>query len=273
MSIAARLAGVKRCVCVVNGAGTLFMSNDPKVKLLRFIAFPMLKFAFRCSDVVIFQNQDDLDMMIKLRLLAKKKAHITNGSGVNLENYSVASLNPDNEFLLITRVTGAKGIHEFIDAASIVKEKYPYAGFHLVGPKDDLDGSIDWDKVNTAISQDIITYHGATDDVPFFIRKSRVFVFPSYYREGVPRAVLEAMSMGRPIITTNSPGCKETVEDGVNGFLIEPKNSKMLAEKICWMIENPEAVDKMGIESRKLAEKKFDINQVNQKVLSAVFGQ
>ncbi|MCQ6280004.1 glycosyltransferase family 4 protein [Bacillus sp. EB600] len=273
MSLAAKLAGVKRCVCVINGAGTLFMSNDFKIKLLRFIAFPMLKVAFSCSDAVLFQNQDDYEIMIKLNLVTKMKARRTNGSGVNLENYSVASLNPDNNFLLITRLTEAKGIHEFIAAASMVKEKYPSSSFHLVGPKDDLDGSIDWDKVNSAISQKIITYHGATNDVTSFIRQSRVFVFPSFYREGVPRAVLEAMSMGRPIVTTNSPGCRETVKDGVNGFLVEPRNSKNLAEKICWMIENPEAVDKMGVESRKLAEKKFDINKVNQKVLFAVFGQ
>ncbi|HFK1789146.1 glycosyltransferase family 4 protein [Bacillus pacificus] len=271
MSIAAKLAGVKKRVCVINGVGTLFMSNNFKIKLLRFIAFPMLRIAFSSSDKVLVQNQDDYELLIKSRLLPEKKAGRTNGSGVNVEQYPVVPLHPENDFLLITRVTGTKGIHEFIDAATIVKKQYPSANFHLVGPKDDWDKSIDWVKMNSAIARGIITYHGPTKDVSSFLRKSRVFIFPSFYREGVPRAVLEAMSMGRPIITTDSPGCRETVKDGINGFLVEPRNPRVLAEKICWMIENPDVVVKMSSESRKIVEEKFDINKVNQIIISTIF--
>ncbi|WP_282033714.1 glycosyltransferase family 4 protein [Metabacillus indicus] len=270
MVLAAKLAGIKKCVPVINGAGQLFMRNTLKVKILNLIALPMLKIAFNLSDKVLIQNQDDYDMLTRSHLIKRNKAYRTNGSGVNLNIFEEKPLSIDNNFLLITRLTSSKGIHEFIDAATLVKSKYPTARFHLVGPKDDLDGSINWDKVQAAISNGIIIYHGPTKDVAHFIRECRVFVFPSYYREGVPRAVLEAMAMGRPIITTDSPGCRETVEDGVNGFLVEPRNSNVLAEKILWIIEHSDLTGKMGKKSREIAEKKFDINNVNKIVLSAI---
>lgn len=270
MIIAAKLAGVKTRVCVVNGVGTLFMSSDIKIKFLRIITYPVLRFAFINSDKVFVQNQDDYDMLIGMKLLPENKACRINGSGVNLENYPVSPLSQGNDFLLVTRVVGTKGIQEYIDAAKIVKEKYPSASFHLVGPRNEKDGSVDWEKFNTAVSRGTIIYHGETDDVISFINKSRVFVFPSYYREGVPRAVLEAMSTGRPIITTNCPGCRETVEEGINGFLIEPRNRGMLADKMIWMIEHPEAVEKMGLESRRIAEEKFNIDNVNEYMLSTI---
>lgn len=270
VAIAAKLAGVERCLCVINGAGTLFMGNDIRIKLLRLFAIPMLKLGFSFSDIVFIQNQDDYNMLVSSGLVSKKKARRINGSGVNLDSYPMVPLNPNGNFLLITRVTGPKGIHEFIDAASIVKEKYPTSSFHLVGPKDDLDGSIDWLKVNSAISKGIIIYHGKTNDVISYIRNCRIFVFPSYYREGIPRAVLEAMSMGRPIITTDSSGCRETVINGTNGFLVSPKNSVALSEKMIWMLEHPDQTEKMGIESRRLAEEKFDVHKVNSILLKAL---
>ncbi len=270
MIFASKLAGIKKRVCVVNGVGKLFMNKDLKINLFRKITFPVLKIAFMNSEKVFVQNQDDYEMLIKMKLLPEKKAFRINGSGVNLEKYPISPLGRDNDFLLITRVVGTKGIHEFIDAAKIVIEKYPDARFHLVGPSYEKDESIDWDKFNSAVREGTIIYHGATDDVNAYIKKSRVFVFPSFYREGVPRAVLEAMSMGRPIITTDSPGCRETVEEGINGFLVEPRNYRMLAEKMVWMIEHPEAVEKMGLESRRIAKDKFDINEVNRFMLYTI---
>ncbi len=270
MVFAAKLAGVKKRVCVVNGAGKLFMNDDFSIKLFRIITFPVLKAALRNSDKVFVQNQDDYEMLIGMKLLPENRACRINGSGVNLEKYPFSALSPGNDFLLITRVVGTKGINEFIEAADAVLERHPSASFHIVGPGDEKDASVDWEKFNSAISRGTITYHGETDDVVSFIKKSRVFVFPSYYREGVPRAVLEAMSMGRPIITTSSPGCRETVEEGINGFLVEPRNHRMLAEKMIWMVEHPEAVEKMGLASRRIAEEKFNIDRVNEFMLSTI---
>ncbi|PEU72428.1 hypothetical protein CN397_06000 [Priestia megaterium] len=272
MSIAAKLAGVKKIVSVINGVGNLFMGDNLKIKTLRLLALPTLKVAFSICSEVLVQNQDDLEMLIEKHLVSKKKVKRTPGSGVNLERYPISPIIENNNFLLVTRITAAKGISEFIEAANKVRKIYPNANFHLVGPKDESDKSIDWKEMEFAISKGFIQYHGATKDVASFIKESRIFIFPSYYREGIPRAVLEAMSMGRPIITTNSPGCRETVKEGVNGFLIPPKNSSYLSEKIIWMIEHPEEVNSMARESRRIAEETFDINKVNDIVIASLTG-
>ena len=270
MIIAAKFAKIDKRICVINGAGSLFMGDDLKIRIFRAIAFPMLKIAFSLSNNILIQNEDDYKMLINKHFLSKEKGVRTNGSGVNLQKFKVEPLSDEENFLLITRVTRTKGLHEYIKAASIVKEKYPSATFHLVGPKDDLDLSVDWNLVKDAIDRKIIIYHGETKDVISFIKRCRVFVFPSFYREGVPRAVLEAMAMGRPIITTDSPGCRETVIDCKNGFLVKPKDYEMLAEKIMWMIKNKDIVYNMGKESRKLAEDKFNIDDINDIVLKCI---
>ncbi len=271
--IAGRLSGVKNIVCVVNGSGNLVMGNNIKKKLLRVMAYPMLVVAFRLADKVFFQNNDDYKQFLKMHIACKKNSDRINGSGVNLEKYSECKIYNKDSFLLITRLTGEKGVNEFIKAARIVKKKYPEVRFNLVGPNDDMSNGIDWEIFNTAVNDGIINYHGETENVGKFIEECSVFVYPSYYREGVPRVVLEAMAIGRPIITTSSPGCKETVVDGRNGFLVEPQNEKVVAEKIIWMIEHRLETLKMGKQSRLICEKEFDVNEVNKKLLVDVLNR
>jgi glycosyltransferase involved in cell wall biosynthesis len=265
--IAAKLAKVKRIVCIINGAGNLFMSKGVKGELIKFISFPMLRLGLSYANSVIFQNQDDYKDLKQQGLINKKNICFTNGSGVNSNLYKQFPLPENLEFLLVSRITGSKGINEYVNAAKIVKSKYPRARFGLVGPRDDNDGSVDWNNLNEAIKNNIVQYYGETDDVVSYLRNSRIYVFPSYYREGVPRSVLEAMAVGRPIITTHSPGCRETVEDGINGFLIPPKNIEALVEKIIWMIENPKRVELMANESRRIVVNKFDVNKVNKIII------
>ena len=123
------------------------------------------------------------------------------------------------------------------------------------------------DILKKAEDENTVIYHGETRDVSKWMAKSRFFIYPSYYPEGVPRSALQALASGRPIITFNTPGCKETVKNGLNGFVVEKKDIKALSEKMIWMIEHPEEVSKMALESRKLAEKEFDVYKINEKII------
>lgn len=271
--IAAKLAKVRNIVCVVNGAGNLFMLKGLKGITLRLLSFPMLRLALKLANTVIFQNKDDYADFRKYCLINKVAAIVTNGSGVNTGEYPLLPLPDEMEFLLVTRVTGSKGVNEFLEAAKIITHQHPSVKFSLVGQKDDNDGSVDWEKLYSYHKQGVIKYHGESDDVIGHLRKCRVYVFPSYYREGVPRSVLEALSVGRPIITTDTPGCRETVINGVNGFLIAPKDVNLLVDKMIWMINNPRELEPMGRNSRKIAVNRFDVNAINKVVISKILAR
>lgn len=264
--IAAKLAGVKRIVCVVNGSGRLFEIKGIKGLLLRMISYPMLFIALGLSDHVFFQNSDNLKLFKDKNLLVKTNYSVINGSGVNLNEFSPVDLPKEPIFMFIGRITGDKGVNEFVNAAIDVKKRHPESQFFVIGPMDNDDKSIDMESLNQAVRNGVINIHGRVEDVREYISKARIFVLPSYH-EGTPRTVLEAMAMGRPIITTIAPGCKETVEDGRNGFKVSVQDSISLAEKMKWMIENPIKVEKMGKESRLMCEQKYDVNKVNAEIV------
>ncbi|MCC3670627.1 glycosyltransferase family 4 protein [Terrisporobacter mayombei] len=267
MMIASKFAKVKTTLCVVNGSGRLFQLSGFRGLLVKAISYPMLIVAFLISDNILFQNRDDMEMINKKLLLWKKNFDTINGSGVNLEEYKLTKLEESDIFLMVSRITGSKGVNEYLYATENVKKIYPNAEFYLVGHMDNMDHTVDIDKLNYLINNNIINFVNGTNDIKSYISKSRYFILPSYYPEGVPRAVLEAMSMGRPIITTNSPGCKECVVEGENGFLVDPKAVDQLTEKMIWMMDNKEIVNEMGLNSRKLCESKFDINKINKKMI------
>ncbi len=266
MVTAAKLAGVKRVLCVVNGTGRLFRMRGLKGFFVRFVSFPMLWLAFLLSDHIFFQNEDDLKLVRSKGLLWKRKYTIVHGSGVNLEHFSLADLPDEPVFLMVSRLTASKGVNEYVRAALEVREKYPEARFYLVGPMDDDDRSLDQGMLQKAAREGTVILTGWVDDVRPFIEKARVFVLPSYH-EGTPRTVLEAMAMGRPIITTDAPGCKETVEEGVNGFRVPVEDVDMLVDRMIWMIENHDAVQRMAVNSRILCERKYDVRKVNGAII------
>lgn len=269
MAIGAKLGGAKRILCVVNGSGNLFRMGGLKGFIARLMAFPMLYFAYKCCCAVCFQNEDDKNLFVQKRLVKNDgKCFVTGGSGVNLDLYRATPLPKENRFLFLSRITPSKGITEYIKAAQIVKEKHPDAIFDIVGP---LDASVEAScgaLLQSALDARIVNYHGATNDVPFWMSTCRFFVYPSYYPEGVPRCAIQAIASGRPIITCDTPGCKETVDDGVNGFMIPSKDENALSEKMIWMIEHPEAVAEMAVASRKLAEQKFNVEEINRQLIS-----
>lgn len=263
-SLAAIFAGVVKIFPVINGRGNLFQMEGIKGTVARSIISPIMKYVFNRCSVIFFQNTDDYELFKDKKLVSEKKCTVVNGSGVNLTRFSETEMPLKPVFLLVSRLVWAKGIKEYIEAAVIVKSKFPESRFLLLGPFDETINSIKEEDLKHYFDRGIIEYKGVTSDVDQYYKTCTCYVLPSFYGEGVPRTILEAMATGRPIITTNTPGCKETVDGQKNGFLIPPKESAILAEKMCWMIENPEQARMMGRESRKYCEKKFDVNSINK---------
>jgi len=278
-SIAARKAGIRHIYPTVNGLGYAFTDSggDLKARLVRSVISSLYKKAFSCATKVFFQNPDDADEMVARGLIERDKCVVISGSGIDLTGYpySVPRAAPA-VFLMATRLLVTKGVRTFFEAARIVKKRFPDAKFLLAGNLDPNPDGISRQELDACTADGSVTYLGHVNDMPAVLRECSAFVLPSYYREGIPHAVLEAMSTGRAIITTDSPGCRETVRDadtdgkGLNGFLIEPKNSEMLAERMFWMIERPEAVRQMGAESRRYAEDRFDVEKVNRIMLETM---
>ena len=199
-----------------------------------------------------------------------KQVDILGGIGLDLDKYShqpIETIDSPINFLFIGRMLKEKGIHDFISAAKIVKQSHPDVQFTVLGAIDPFNpGALQQSELDKLISLNIINYPGQVDNVQKWIAASHVFVLPSY-REGVPRSTQEVMAMGRTVITTDVPGCRETVIDGVNGFLIEKWNPQALAEKMIYFIEHPEEIKKMGCESYKIAQEKFDADKVNKRLI------
>ncbi|WP_151837591.1 glycosyltransferase family 4 protein [Acinetobacter ursingii] len=274
-SLAARMSKTPKVIGMVEGLGTPFTihkhGQSIKVKIIRFIQVRLYKFVFPFLDKIIFLNPDDpIDLIENNHIKCKKNAvEMLGPIGLNLEDYSYTRWNDSKNvsFIFIARLLAEKGIFEYLAAAKIVKQKYPNIIFKIIGGLDQENPySLTQKKLDEVISTGIIEYSGFVKDVAKRIQDSAVFVLPSYYREGVPRSTQEAMAIGRPVITTDVPGCRETVVDGLNGFLVPKWNPEDLAEKMCYFIENPEQINIMGKESYKIAQEKFDVHRVNQKL-------
>ena len=253
---------------LITGTGFVFYGVSFKRKLLRSLVIFLYRFVLKKSKAVIFQNIDDLNLFVDNGIVSKTKTYLVNGSGVNIEKFNYTTPPKGNiNFLCVARLKGDKGIRQYAAAAKIVKKKFPNATFNLVGPEETSPDAISLDEVNSW--SNYISYKGEVSDVRSLIKNSHVYVLPSYH-EGLPRSTLEAMSMGRPVITTVASGCKETVKEGVNGFKIPIATVDMLAEKMTWFIENFNQIESMGIESRNMAEEKFDVRKVNAKMLDII---
>lgn len=269
-SIAAKLAGVKMVVGMVEGMGysfTSFESGFTKKRLiLREIQSQLFKLSSKFIDRLIVLNEDD---KLDLQAMASfKSISVLGGIGVDLDDYSyVEKKESDMNFIFVSRLLKEKGIEYFLEAASIVKNKYPEATFTVLGAVDDANpNSLSDIELNHFKEKSIIQHHGHVSNVKDYLEATSVFVLPSFYREGVPRSTQEAMAIGRAIITTDSVGCKDTTIEGYNGFLVPKWDSGALVEKMIYFINNPKMTSVMGRNSRLLAEKKFNIDDVNLKL-------
>lgn len=261
-SIAAKKAGVGHIVAMVTGAGYAFTAQTKKAKLIKAVMSVLYKRAFRCADVAIFQNNDDKAQFVNEHLVAEEKCRVVNGSGVNTERFPIAPYPEQMTFFMLSRVMYSKGIREYLKACEIVKEKHPEVRCMLLGACEGIQDSLSEADLKSYIDRGIIEHFGETDTVADYYKQCSVYVLPSY-REGTPRTVLEAMSMGRAVITTDAPGCRETVQNGETGFLVSVKDADALAEKMISFIENPQWVSEMGAKSAAYCRQKFDVNKVN----------
>jgi glycosyltransferase involved in cell wall biosynthesis len=271
--LAAGLAGVPRRAAVVEGLGFAFTPGEEtfKKRVVRVVLKALYKLSFAFVHKVFFLNPDDLREFVAQGLVRPEKVVLLGGIGVPLEEWPPAPphLEPLT-FTLIARLLREKGVREFAEAARWVKARHPGVRFLLIGPLDTNPGAIPEAEVRSWVEEGILEWIPWTEDVRPYLRETSVYVLPSYYREGVPRSTQEAMAMARPVITTDAPGCRETVIPGVNGFLVPPRDPEALAQAMMKFLEEPHLVERMGKESRRLAEERFDAAKVNARLLQAL---
>jgi glycosyltransferase involved in cell wall biosynthesis len=270
--LAAQLAHVPASTALITGLGYAFASEgiDRQRQAVQWVAQNLYRTALRGARRVVFQNPDDQALFLNLGLVRVPQCALVHGSGVNLELFAPTPLPPLQgpiQFVLIARMIREKGIHEFLEAGRLVRLRHPQTHFHLVGGIDSNPAAISSHELARWASEGGVTHHGQLADVRPILARSHVFVLPSFYREGIPRTILEAMAMGRPIITCDTPGCRETVQHGYNGYLVPPRDPRALAEAMLQFVEQPELLERMGVASRALAEEKYDVAKVNREML------
>ncbi len=266
----AKLFGIK-VVNNIAGLGTLFIDEKMGSK----IATLLYRATQPLADYIFFQNNDDLEFFKSMNIISKSNRYERlPGSGVDLKYFSIAEA-PNDEpvrFILVARMIKEKGVYFFVDAAKKVKIRYPLTQFYLLGPIDDLSSSgIDRHVIEQWESEGIVSYLGVTDDVREVVCRMDCCVLPSYYREGVPKSLLEAAAMGKPIITTDNVGCREAVVDGKSGFIVDPRNVDALVSAMYSIIElGHEGRLKMGRCAREYIEGVFDERRVIDRYLHVV---
>ena len=274
-SLAAKISNTPQIVGMIEGLGSPFTEHPNgqalKMKIIRFFQISLYRIVFPFIDKIIFLNSDDpYDLIKKNKIYHKRDAvSILGPIGLDLKDYPYSSWDSSKPitFIFVARLLAEKGIYEFIEAAKIVKEKHSNILFKVIGGLDlNNPYGLSQKDLDSLIKTGIIEYPGFVKNVNKHIASSAVFVLPSYYREGVPRSTQEAMAIGRPVITTDVPGCRDTVIDGLNGFIVPKWDVKALVEKMCFFIENPEQINIMGTESYKIACEKFDVHKVNKKL-------
>ncbi len=272
-ALAAWLARVPKRFALITGLGFAFTEGDSnKRKSVRVVAQNLYRIALYNCQLVFFQNYDDEALFHELNIVSSKmKTCVVNGSGVDIDEYEVVPFITKEplRFLLIARLLIDKGVREYAQAAKQVKKLYPEVQFDLVGSLDANPTSIIKAELDQWIESGIINFLGLLKDVRPAIQAASVYVLPSY-REGTPRTVLEAMAMGRAVITTDAPGCRETVINGDNGFLVPAKDANALMQAMLRFIEEPALIEKMGKRSRAIAEEKYDVHKVNAQMMSAM---
>jgi glycosyltransferase involved in cell wall biosynthesis len=270
-SLAARFVGNNGMFVMITGLGYAFAEKKSfRHRLVGYVANLLYRQALKSCRGIFFQNPDDLNEFQQRNLIPSKTSTVViNGSGVDSEHFSPVQLPDVPSFLLIARLIIDKGVREYVRAAKIIKKKYPAAKFRLAGWIDTNPAGISEQELEEWQNKGVIEYLGALEDVRPAITDSMVYVLPSY-REGTPRTVLEAMSMGRPIITSDAPGCRETVKHGENGFLIPPRNIEALARAMETFITEPKLACQMGERSRMIAVEKYDVHKVNKVILDTM---
>lgn len=277
-TIAAQWAKVPRVVGMIEGLGNAFTLTKTgftkKAKIIQFIQIFLYTISLPKLDALIFLNPDDKRDLVEKHHIKVKEVIILGGIGLDLKQFPFTPIPKSTSisFIFIARLLREKGIFEYLQAAEIIKKRHPEVIFYLLGGFDTENPfALKPTELQQYLESGIVVYPGFVNNIPEWLQKSSVFVLPSY-REGVPRSTQEAMAIGRPVITTDVPGCRETVIHGLNGFLIPPFDSVALAQKMQYFIDNPAEIERMGSASRKLAEENFDGIKINEKLTRIILG-
>lgn len=264
---AARAAGVPLVAALITGLGYAFTEGgEVKRRAARAALSALYRRALRRCDQVIFQNPDDLSAFRRLGILAKgAEAAVVNGSGIDLARFSPTPVPAEPRFLMVARLLKDKGVREYGQAAVTLKQRYPHVAFRLAGWREEAPDSVSQAELDSWIAGGV-EFLGRLEDVRPAMAECSCYVLPSY-REGTPRTVLEAMAMQRAVITTDAPGCRETVTPGENGFLVPPRDTKALEQAMERVIAQPGILQGMGASSRRLAEGKYDVHAVNREMM------
>lgn len=261
--LAAKWCGIPRINILVSGLEIAFYSGGIKNALIRMVLTNFFKIVHRISENVFFQNSDDYQRFVDMGIVEEKQSTVVNGSGVDMSYFQRKELPAKPVVLMAARLVWSKGIREFLIAASRVKEKYPDVEVLLAGGLDQNSEALTEQELKRYLKESRIEYCGHVDDIRPYLERCSIFVLPSYH-EGTPRSVLEAMATGRPIITTDAPGCRETVIDGYNGYLVPVKDAEILYQRLITLIEDQELRRKMGANSYKHCRERYDVNRVNK---------
>ncbi|CAG5070561.1 N, N'-diacetylbacillosaminyl-diphospho-undecaprenol alpha-1,3-N-acetylgalactosaminyltransferase [Dyadobacter sp. CECT 9623] len=273
-SMIAFLSGITEICSMLTGLGYNFVEGENVEKGHKKVVHFLLKIALKCNRTVIFHNPDDRNLLVKMGLVPADKTKVVNGSGVNLSRYPFKQVNLSSiTFLMVGRLIKSKGVQEYYDAVKIIRRHYPEVKCYLAGEFEEQNiDRIDADLLDNLLKGEVVTYLGFRKDIPSLIEKSSVVVLPSY-REGTPRALLEALSIGRAVVTTDTPGCTEVVNPDPrysNGFLVPPGDSTILAQCMKDLILNPDQIVELGLNGRRYAEEKFDVSKVNKEMLKSL---
>ena len=267
-----RLIGYKPVIFTVAGLGSLYTAPGFKMKLIRFLALPLIRFAFGGKGkFIIFQNPDDQKAMLNSGIVTEEKSTIIRGSGVDLKEFSFSEYEETGEpiILFTSRLLKEKGITDFIAAARILKSKEVKAKFQVAGnvyPENAR--SMTREEMQSYHDEGVIEWLGQCDDMPDLLKRTMMVVLPSYYGEGVPKVLLETAAAGRPIISCDAPGCREAVEHEVNGLLVPPQSPEDLAEAITKLINDPEKRRCYGAAGRRRVEEDFHVDAVVSRTIA-----
>lgn len=267
-SLAAHALKIPGIINSITGLGHVFIDTEPVTRFLRVIASHLYRMNLRGTQV-IFENPEDRDIFIQNRLLKAEESHLISGTGVNLEKFRpTPKMNEIPVVLFSSRMLVTKGVLEYIEAAQKIKQKGLRARFAIAGRTDPGNpASIPEEQVEALKQSDTLEWWGWQDDMPAALARADIFCLPSY-REGVPNALLEAAACGLAIVTTDVPGCRDVVTNGVNGWLVPVKNADALANALETLITNPELRHKMGNAGRELAVNHFGTTKVNRETLA-----
>ncbi|GAA3786517.1 glycosyltransferase family 4 protein [Qipengyuania pelagi] len=273
-TLAAWLAGIGRRYALVAGLGYVFTPDGArdtlKRRALRAVASLLYRLAFRLCNRVFLQNGDDLEVLCSRGLLSRKKAVLISGSGVDLARFQPSEpVSSPITFVLVARLLREKGIVEYAEAARAIKASGSDARFLLLGDTDSNPGGLERSVVKRWVADGIVEWPGQVPDVRVWLAQSSVFVLPSY-REGKPRSTQEAMAMALPVVTTDAPGCRDTVEEGVNGFKVPVRDARALEAAMRRFIDDPSLILQMGQASRAAAKRLFDVHRINDAMMAAM---